>query len=73
MIWEYKTLTLPCSAERQEMLSEMGLSGWELVGFEQGLAYFKRRQAEVIGAKPADASRIAAATVETRTIGSKKK
>jgi hypothetical protein len=49
MIFEYKTLSLPSSAERQDMLSEMGLNGWELVGFEQGLAYFKRLQPVVIG------------------------
>jgi hypothetical protein len=42
MTWEYKTLSLPVSEQRQEMLSEMGLAGWELIGFEQGLAYFKR-------------------------------
>jgi hypothetical protein len=42
MTWEYKTLSLPISEQRQEMLSEMGLAGWELIGFEQGLAYFKR-------------------------------
>lgn len=52
MTFEYKTLTLPSSAERQIMLSEMGLNGWELVAFEQGLAYFKRpidEPDEVIG------------------------
>jgi hypothetical protein len=48
MIWEYKTLALPSSTERQNMLSEMGLGGWELIGFEQGVAYFKRPKSIVI-------------------------
>lgn len=47
MIWEYKTLTLPCSTQRQDMLTEMGLNGWELIGFEQGLAYFKRPKVQI--------------------------
>jgi hypothetical protein len=48
MTWEYKTLSLPVSEQRQEMLSEMGLAGWELIGFEQGLAYFKREKVESV-------------------------
>jgi hypothetical protein len=40
--WQYKTIVLPSSEQRENMLTEMGLNGWELVGFEQGLAYFKR-------------------------------
>jgi hypothetical protein len=42
MNWQYKTIVLPSSEQRENMLTEMGLNGWELVGFEQGLAYFKR-------------------------------
>lgn len=52
MIWEYKTLTLPGAQERQSLLSEMGLNGWELVAFEQGLAYFKREKQGAQESKP---------------------
>jgi hypothetical protein len=45
--WQYKTIVLPSSEQRENMLTEMGLNGWELVGFEQGLAYFKRPKSEV--------------------------
>lgn len=43
MNWQYKTISLPALVkERENMLNEMGLNSWELVGFEQGLAFFKR-------------------------------
>jgi hypothetical protein len=73
MTWEYKTLSLPVSEQRQEMLSEMGLAGWELIGFEQGLAYFKRTKVESTTVKATEAAKVAATVVETRTLGSKKK
>ena len=41
--WQYKIIPLTSSvADREKLLIEMGLDCWELVGFEQGLAYFKR-------------------------------
>jgi hypothetical protein len=41
--WQYKIIPLTSPvADREKLLSEMGLDCWELVGFEQGLAYFKR-------------------------------
>ena len=73
MTWEYKTLSLPGAQERQSLLSEMGLNGWELVAFEQGLAYFKRPKAEVFTPKLADAIVVAAKVKTSDTISSKKK
>jgi hypothetical protein len=55
------------------MLSEMGLAGWELIGFEQGLAYFKRPKVESTTVKATEAAKVAATVVETRTLGAKKK
>lgn len=49
MNWQYKTISLPALAiDREDMLNEMGLAGWELVGFEQGLAFFKRQKVESV-------------------------
>lgn len=49
MNWQYKTISLPSLViDREDMLSEMGLNSWELVGFEQGLAFFKRPKIEAV-------------------------
>jgi hypothetical protein len=73
MKWQYKWIVLPAfAADRENMLSEMGLNGWELVGFDQGLAYFKRPKPEV-ELKTVDATRFVAVPLESRTVGSKKK
>lgn len=51
MIWEYKRVSLS-NTDAQGHLNKLGTEEWELVGFEFGMAYFKRPLPTVEQAPP---------------------